>query len=457
MTKSDVFHPSFKEEPYWWEAFRPEAEPAQEVPRHTRIAIVGGGYAGLSTALELAKQNVESVVLEARELGFGASTRNGGGVSPGINVGKSLTGRTIDLKSDRARSIVSEGFDAFSTLEDLIEQERFECQWLKCGRFVGAWTPEHFDQLARRIDTLNRIGHTDIRMLPRERQRDEIGSDFYYGGMVVERAATLHPSLYFKSLLDACRKRGVAICSQAPVNRIARHGTKWQVDTGRGSLSADEVVIATNGYTGKLTPLLQRRVIPIASHIIATEALPPDMIASLIPRRRVIADTKRVLCYYRISPDGTRMLFGGRPRFTQVTAKDSAPILRSYMIDRFPQLAGTRVTHAWTGNTAFTLDALPHMGKIEGMHYLMGCNGSGVAIMTHLGVQTARKIAGVTSDTSVYDTDEFPSHPLYNGNPWFLPLVGTWYRARDAFDRRMAELRFPRKASSSDELARPSA
>jgi glycine/D-amino acid oxidase-like deaminating enzyme len=155
----------------------------------------------------------------------------------------------------------------------------------------------------------------------------------------------------------------------------------------------------------------------------------------LIPKGRTISDTPRVLCYYRMSPDGRRMIFGGRARFTQVTPQVSAPVLHRFMTRRFPQLAGTRITHAWTGNVAFTLDALPHMGRRDGMHYLMGCNGSGVAMMTYLGHQTARRIAGTANRPSAFETEHFPSHPLYRGNPWFLPAIGAWYRLRDQIDR----------------------
>ncbi len=207
------------------------------------------------------------------------------------------------------------------------------------------------------------------------------------------------------------------------------------METARGSVQAGDVVIATNGYTGDLTPQLKRRIVPIASHIIATEELPADLAASLIPKGRSISDTPRVLCYYRMSPDGRRVVFGGRARFTQVTPEISVPALHRFMTRRFPQLAGVKVTHAWTGNTAFTLDALPHMGRQDGMHYLMGCNGSGVAMMTYLGHQTARKIAGVANQPCSYESDEFPTHPLYGGNPWFLPAVGGWFRLRDRLDR----------------------
>ena len=424
--------------PYWWEAYDPTNTDPVDVPIRVRVAIVGGGYGGLSTALEATRQNVDSVVLEAAELGFGASTRNGSGVSGGVNIGKSFSGKSLDPASDRAQAVLADGADAFGLIKRLIADERIDCFWKKTGRFVGAWTRAHYAAQAKKIAILNEAARSEAYMIPRDRQREEMASDYYCGGMVVERSANLHPALYYKGLLDACRTRRVPICAKAGVRKITERDGKREVRTARGTVLADEVVIATNGYTGDLTPALKRRVVPLASHIIATEPLPPDLARSLIPKNRTLADTRRVLCYYRMSPDVTRMIFGGRARFTPVTLQQSAPILYRFMTDRFPQLKGVKVTHAWTGNVAFTLDALPHMGRQDGMHYLLGRNGSGVAMMTYLGWQTARKIAGVANQANAFDTEDFPTHPLYSGNPWFLPAVGGWYRFRDELDRGLA-------------------
>lgn len=438
MLSPDILHRDFTPTPYWWEAYRPVAGELFEVPREARVAIVGGGYAGLSTALELAKHGIEAVVLEANELGFGASTRNGGAVSGGVNVGKSFSGRAVEIDRNRAERVLSDAADAFALIDRLIGEEQIDCHWEKRGRFVGAWTTHHFLAQTRRLALLNEAAQSGAYMVPRERQREEIDSAYYYGGMVVERSGKLHPALYYRGLLDACRRRAVAVCANAAVGRIVRAGNGWRIETSRGDVSAGDVVIATNGYTGDLTPALKRRVVPVASHIIATEELPPDLAGSLIPKGRTLSDTRRVLCYYRMSPDGRRMIFGGRARFTQVDAAVSAPILHRYMAARFPQLLGVKVTHAWTGNTAFTLDALPHMGQSGDLYYCLGCNGSGVAMMTYLGWQTARKIARAANYACSFDTHDFPDHPLYSGNPWFLPVLGGWYRLRDRVDRLLA-------------------
>ena len=272
-----------------------------------------------------------------------------------LELGRTTEVRGVDwderklVEAERAARVLSDGYDAFALVERLITEEEICCFWQKRGRFQGAWTPAHFAYQQSRLASLNDSAQSGAYMVPRERQREEIASDYYYGGMVVERSASLHPALYYKGLLDACRKRDIAVCAKAEVQSIARHGAGWRVTTSRGAIEAGDVVIATNGYTGALTPRLRRRVVPIASHIIATEELPEGLSRSLVPNGRTLSDTKRVLCYYRMSPDGRRMVFGGRARFTQADPLLCARVLYSCMTERFPQLRGVRVTHGWTG------------------------------------------------------------------------------------------------------------
>jgi glycine/D-amino acid oxidase-like deaminating enzyme len=436
-----LLHPDFKASPYWWEAWRPNIDGSADLPARADVAIVGAGYGGLATALELRRAATDVVVIEANEFGSGASSRNGGAVSGGINLGKGLSGRRSADQEELAREAAAmrrDAADSLLLLEEIIAREGIECCYERKGRFLGAYTPRHYDDLARKLDALNQDADAEAYMLTKARQHEEIASDFYYGGMVVRRSGKLHPALYCKGLLDACRRHGVTMCAGTRVTRITRQPHGFRVRTERGELVAREVVIATNGYTGDVTPALKRRVLPVASHIIATEELSPELAASLIPNGKTINDTPRVLTYYRMSPDGRRVLFGGRARFTQVEPRVSVPALHRMMTERFPQLAGVRVTHAWTGNVAFTFDFLPHMGREDGMHYMLGCNGSGVAMMTYLGTQTARKILGGANRISALDGRDFPTMPLYNGNPWFLPIVGGYYRVRDRLDRWMA-------------------
>ena len=146
-------------------------------------------------------------------------------------------------------------------------------------------------------------------------------------------------------------------------------------------------------------------------------------------------DGRRILAYCRLAPDEPRLLFGGRVRFGGHDALANAPLLYKAMVRQFPELDGVAITHAWTGNLGFTLDEASHAGTIEGMRYLTGCNGAGVGLMTYLGTQTARQIAGRANYVSTFENPDLPTHRLYNGRPWFLPVLGSYYRARDWLDR----------------------
>jgi glycine/D-amino acid oxidase-like deaminating enzyme len=435
-----VFHPDFKARPYWWEAIPMGENPPAELPSRADVVIVGGGHTALNCAIELARGGAKPVVLESEDFGFGASTRNGGAVSGGINLGKGMSGAKAGGQTDPVvRAMLGDAAESFTHIETVIAREGIACHYERSGRFVGAYTAQHYDGLAAKLAALNAQADAGAEMVSQARQREEIASDYYRGGMRIARSGKLHPGLYHRGLMAAAERHGAVLVGRTRAGRLRREGAGWSVETSRGPIAAHEVVIATNGYTGGLTPDLRRRVIPLASHIIATEPLEPELARSLIPKGRTLSDTRRVLCYYRMSPDGTRVLFGGRARFTQVGPEVSAPALHAMMLERWPQLKGVRVTHAWTGNTAFSFDFLPHMGVTEsGLHYAMGCNGSGVAMLSYLGAQVGRKILGGGNRVTAFDGREFPTRPLYTGYPWFLPAVGTYYRLRDWLDRRVS-------------------
>lgn len=441
MVSGGIYASDFKEKPFWWEAYAPEKLDLVDVPAEADVAIVGSGYAGMCCALELAKNNIQAVVFDAEQPGFGGSTRSGGLISGGGNVGRRYTKGT-PAEMERNKLLKRDGTDSFDLIQQLIEEENIECGWTKAGYFHGAWCKKHFDDMAAKVKEANEIHpETGAYHVREEDQRAEIGSDFYRGGMVSERAAHLHPSLYFKGVIEAARRRGVTICAEARVNKLNQpdtDGGTWVVETARGTVRVKDVVIATNGYTGDLTPGLKRRVVPMGSYMIGTEELPDDVAKSISPKNRGFSDSRRVLSYYRMSPDGKRLLYGGRAKFGQTSALETAPILYRFMTERFPRLKDFKITHAWTGNVAFTMDEVPHMGNFDGLHYALGCNGSGVAMMSYLGTQTARKIAGTANKACAFDLPEMPTHPLYHGTPWFVPFLGHYYKACDWYDRRFA-------------------
>jgi glycine/D-amino acid oxidase-like deaminating enzyme len=433
-----IFSSDFKEEPYWWEAFRPQAIPTSSLPAKTDVVVVGGGYAGLATARALADGGVQSLVLEAGEFGTGASTRSGGALSAGLSIGKSFTGRTLDYAPELVRDVVGWAIDAYRGLIDLVEQEKIDCHLEQRGRFLGACAASHYEGLRTRFEKLRSGGATDCKLISREEQRQEIGSDFYHGGMVFETAGKLHPALFYGGLLAAARRRNsITLAGGCRATGLSRDGEGWRVKTEAGEVRARHVVVATNGYTGGLTPTLQRRLVPIASHIIATEELPPGLAAKICPKGRTFSETRRVLHYYRLSPDGKRVIFGGRARFTEIPGEMRAQLLHRALVERLPELADIKVTHTWQGNVAFTYDALPHAGELDGLHFVVGCNGSGVSMMPFLGDAIGRSIAGRLRGKLPFADAALPPIPLYSGKPWFLPVIGGAFRALDYFDEKI--------------------
>jgi glycine/D-amino acid oxidase-like deaminating enzyme len=437
MTQATVFHPDFVNEPYWWGAFRPGSEPGHDLPASTAVAIVGGGFTGLSMALELRKHGREVVVLESQALGHGASTRNGGGVSGGVNVGKTLSGRKVVYEPEEQKAILGDAAKAYGFIEDLIVREGIDCKWQHNGRFVGAWTPKHYAAQAKTVEALNASAKSGSYMVPRERQHEEIASDLYFGGQIIGRSACLHPALLYQGMLQACIRAGVVLCAHTPVTRLEKHGNAWRVHTGKGVLKAEQVAVATNAYTTDVTPHFKRRIVPISSHIIVTEPLPAGMAQKILPTNRMINDTLRVRSYYRLTPDGTRVLFGGRGRFGEASVEENSALLHKFMVERMPDTAGVRISHAWSGKVGFTFDGTPHMGEFEGMYYAMGCNGSGVAMLSWLGYQTARKIVKAPDYSCAFDRS-MPGNAFYTGTPWFLPMIGSWFRVLDKAERAMA-------------------
>ena len=445
MPNESVIHPDFKPTPYWWEAAPPTDAGNLDPPQDADVLIVGGGYTGLNAALELARAGRCVVVCEAEQFGHGASSRNGGGVSAGINLGKGMSGGPGE-RSNRADArcllerLMIESGAAFDLVAELVTRENIACHYQRSGRMVGASTQKHFQKFSARAETINRLTGAGARVIARSRLYEEMASDFYYGGLVIAQAAKLHPALYLHGLRRAASDAGAHLCAHTRVKAVQGESGRFTVQTSKGRVRAAEIVIGTNGYTGPLTPTLRRGLVPAASHIIATEVLPEDLVRGLIPNGRTLSETARILHYYRQSPDGKRIIFGGRARFTDVAPKRRARILQKALVTRFPQLAGVRVTHSWSGNVAFTRDQLPHIGQVGGMHYALGCNGSGVAMMSYLGNLIAKRIVKSNTVTSAYIGLDLPHIPVpyYSGNPWFLPLVGGWYRWLDRLERMRA-------------------
>src|SRR5262249_60095236 len=280
MSAPDIFAPGFKSAPYWWEAAPPSGAPPSDVPDRADVAIVGAGYCGLSAALELRRHGLSVAGLEASRIGHAASSLNGGMVSGSLK--SSHQELAHPFGADRANALLEEGARCLPFLEELIAREGLACHYRRTGRFVGAHCPAAYAALDTKVKTIATLTGAGAWLVPREQQRAEIGSDYYFGGMVAEASGGLHPALYHRALGEAAARAGATIVEQAEATAI----TPRAVSTRRGTIQAREVFVATNGYTGTVTPWLRRRLIPLGSYIIATEPLPPETIGRLIPRGR---------------------------------------------------------------------------------------------------------------------------------------------------------------------------
>lgn len=429
------------EAPFWWDAVPPEEEAPRLLPARCDVAVVGGGIGGLCAALELARGGASVAVLEAEAFGFNAAARNSGGVSFGLNLAKiARWARLSGRKGPDAPALARGALESLTFTEDFIARNAIDCDYHRRGRLVCATTARHFEQFGRRAEALNRLFAAAARVVPRKDQHAEIGSDRFHGVLVIERSGQLDPARYVRGLLRLCDEARVSRHARTVVKQIERASVGFRLSTSAGALSCKAVVVATNAHSARLPSTgIGKRVIPVASHIIVTEPLPEEQAERLIPRRRTGADTRRLLAYFRRTPDGARFLYGSRAAPFEVTPAHAAAVLYRRMVESFPSLAGVRVSHAWGCKVAFTLDSLPHMGEIDGLHYVAGCNGNGVAMMTYLGNQVARRILGDGKPACVFDQADFPKVPLYDGRPWFLPAMAAGYRMLDYWDSLQAE------------------
>ncbi len=421
---------------YWHEGLGALA-PTIEVPMNkVDVAVIGAGYTGLQVAIATARAGRLTQVIDMHELGWGCSTRNGGQISPSIKPSLSVLARRHG--AEKASAIRKEGYRSLDWIGSFITKERIFCDYQRCGRFHAAHTPAHFDTLVSDTRKLAREEGLNFEIISRDTQHSELGTDAYFGGVVLKQHASLNPAKYYRGLLALASKVGVEITDVCPAINITREGRGFVVSTPKGDIWAENVVIATNGYSSGLVPWLQRRIIPIGTYMIATDLLPKALMDKLFPTDRVVSDTCKVVYYYRPSPDRSRILFGGRVSADETDPAISAPLLHRDMCRIFPELADYGYTHSWTGTVAFTFDTHAHIGQHNGLHYALGYCGSGVGMASYLGYRLGQQLVGDPKGATAFDNLPFPARPLYFGKPWFLPSIVRWYRFRDQWQIRRA-------------------
>ena len=426
-----------QEHNYWLTTTEfPNVNATRSIPEMVDVAVIGSGFTGLSAARTLARRGAKVAVLEAETIGWGASSRNGGMVLTGMKLG---VNKLIAMYGrERTQRMYAASLASMDCVEQIVREERIDCDFVRCGHLEVACKQKHFDDYARQAEVIAREFRHTLRVVQKNELSSEIGSTIYYGGMVDEVSAGANPARYVAGLARAAMRAGAEIFERTRVEAIERDTRQgnagWKVTTSLGSIWAHEVFVGTSGYTGRATPALQKKLIPIGSFIITTEVLPEALARELSPRNRMIYDSKNYLYYYRLTPD-RRMLFGGRAAFfpeTKQTVRESAEILRRGMIEVYPQLGDAKIDYVWGGTLDFAFDIMPHAGQLDGLYFAVGYAGHGVAMATYQGQKIAELMAGDKPENPFVGIP-FPGAPLglYNGKPWFLPFAGAWYKFLD--------------------------
>lgn len=417
--------------PYWWDAVPLTSLSSENLPAKVDVLVIGAGYAGLAAAITLARADRSVLVLDRQHAGEGASTRNGGITSGNIRPSHAALVRCFGEK--RALDIQAEGKEAREDLQHFLKQEQIDCDYHLSGRFLGALTAEEYESSARAAEALAKRLEIESFAVPPSEQHRYIGTDFYRGGNVRMDIGGLHPGKFHAGMLRVAQTAGVRIVDATPVVAVEKEGREFLVKTPKDSVRASQVLSCTNGYTDASDRWLRRRLVPVRSRIIATAPLSEKTMTRLMPPRMMYNDSRELSYYYRPSPDGTRILFGGRDGTVSGDPTWPSKHLHTEMARIFPELERVPLSHSWFGYVAMHRDMIPRIFRKDGVTYATGYCGSGVVWARWLGMKAAYQILGDTEKgRTAFDFRPPKSVPLFNGKPWFMPLV---YAKMEVSDR----------------------
>jgi sarcosine oxidase len=367
----------------------PIAAPPLEGEQVVDVAIIGGGFTGASAALCLAEAGARVVLLEAREIGWGGSGRNGGQVIPGLKLDPSeMVARWGETRGLALAHAVGASADAVFAR---VERHGIRCAPCRAGWIQAAHATAALPRVMRRAADWQALG-TPVEMLDAAALGTRTGTVGYHGGWRDGRAGTLQPLGYIRGLARTAQAAGAALHAGSPVTALSRQGKDWLVTTPGGRLRTKSVILGTNAYSDGLVPGLARTLLLVQSIQIATEPLPAALLARILPGGECVSETRRLAFYFRRSPDG-RIVFGGRGAVGDVESDALFAALHHAMGRIFPAAAGLAVAHRWSGQVALTLDGMPRVHEPEpGLFIGLGYNGRGVAMGTLMGEWLAARL-----------------------------------------------------------------
>ncbi len=419
----------------WWEtAPTPKSYTNKPLPAKTDVVVVGGGFTGTSAALQLAKGGARVTLLEAKTIGFEASSRNGGQALSCLH--HTLNQAIKEHGRDIARDMFLAATYAANTVEQIVTEEKIDCDFVRCGNIEAAFKPAHFDELKREQETLREVANYEVHVLAKNETRTELGTDSYHGLMVNPRSGSVQPAKFVRGMGMAAERAGADIHEGTHVLAIEKignsptsDGSRFLVKTNRGDILAKEIMLAANAWIGNILPQFRQRVLPAESFIIATEPLPAELVQTLIPNNRMVYDTRKTLAYYRLSPD-KRMAWGGELTFSGASPQININTLKRGMLNVFPELAKFNIDYFWSGTLGITLDENAHAGQIDGMWYSMCYVGHGVTLATYLGQQMANGILGKPSNNPFANLN-IPYASPFRENAWVVNAGKIWFRFLD--------------------------
>jgi len=399
------------------------------------VAIIGAGYTGLSAALRAIERGLKPVIVEAGEVGFGASGRNGGVVSTKFRVSLSDMARTHGIEVARRMSQL--GHDATDCVEHYVESLGISAGFAKTGNLRCAHNKLALQRLTDEAETARRLfGDTSLIVLDASQTAAETGSTAFVGGVLNQHAGVIHPLNYARGLAAAVRARGGLIFERSPVTSVTQQPHGIELATNRGTVRAHRLIIATNGYSDltSATEAVRRTVIPFRSAMIATEPLPRDVFKTLVPQGRSYSETRRMMRWFRRIDD--RLLFGGRGAFGKDDSEAAFRALEGAMKGIFPLLEGRAITHRWSGLVAMTLDSLPQVGMLNPrMAFALGYNGTGIAMSSLIGRHVLDLAMGDEPDLSLMRRTKPQNIPFYFLHEPTVRVVAGWYQFLDQIGR----------------------
>jgi glycine/D-amino acid oxidase-like deaminating enzyme len=407
----------------FWQATAPTFTGAAsgELPAKADVVVVGGGFTGLSAAYNLALAGVDVVVLEAGDVLSQASGRNGGHCNTGVS--QNFASLVESLGLEQASIYYHAYTEAVDYVQSIVRDEAIDCDFIRTGKLKLASKAKHFPSLVKTYELLKRTVDSNVELIDASHIRDEVGSDAFHGGLLQKGGGQMHMGKFGIGLAQAAAEKGAAIYPQTPVYRVS---------TSRGDIDAGRVLLATGTSDKGPFSWFQRRIVPVGSFIIATEPLAPAKLQAALINNRTYVTSLNIGNYFRTTADN-RLIFGGRARFAisnPTSDARSGGVLRTGLGELFPSLANANIDYCWGGLVDMTADRLPRAGEHEGLFYSMGYSGHGTQMSVYMGKVMAALVTGKPV-SNPWQRSNWAAMPGYFGKPWFLPVAGLYYKAKD--------------------------